>query len=89
MSEESPKVVNMDTPELAAFFSESEFPSESELASMPASRVTPEISAADAHSGEEPDSLSGSAEKAGRRAAGSFGGTAHERPAAPAFRAIA
>ena len=61
MSEESPKVVNMDTPELAAFFSESEFPSESELASVPASRVTPEISAANAHSGEEPSGLSGSA----------------------------
>ena len=85
MSEESPKVVNVDTPELAAFFSESEFPSESELASVPASRVTPEISAANAHKGEEPGSLSGSAEKAGPPAPqGQRGETARERPAAPA-----
>ena len=75
----------MDTPELAAFFSESEFPSESELASMPAARVTPEISAADAHSGEEPSGLSGSAAQTGPPAPqGQRGGTAHERSAAPA-----
>ncbi len=65
MSEESPKIVNMDTPELAAFFSESEFPSESELASMPAPPSHARISAANAHSREEPNGLSSSAAEAG------------------------
>jgi hypothetical protein len=85
MSEESPKVVNMDTPELAAFFSESEFPSESELASFPAARVPSEISVADTHSGGEPIGLSGSAAQAGPPAPQrQRGGAAHEWSAAPA-----